>query len=98
MAKSLISVDPSNIIPCSTYPPRFIAFVARNCEHTYKYILQDMLDGIRQKAVFSFEEYQTMLNLQCGVVTADGEAGIAKALDRNYGMYMIELHGLEIGS
>ncbi|KAF4573092.1 hypothetical protein EYR36_007602 [Pleurotus pulmonarius] len=59
---------------------------------------QDMLESIRQKAVFTFEEYQTMLNLQCGVVTADGEAGIARALDRNYGMYMIELHGLEIGS
>ena len=61
-------------------------------------LLQDMLESIRQKAVFTFEEYQTMLNLQCGVVTADGEAGIARALDRNYGMYMIELHGLEIGS
>ncbi|KAH0578246.1 hypothetical protein H2248_004024 [Termitomyces sp. 'cryptogamus'] len=55
-----------------------------------------MLDNIRKKALFTFEDYQTMLNLQCGVNPNDGEAGAAKATDRNYSMYMIELHGLEL--
>ncbi|KNZ74114.1 putative exocyst complex component sec8 [Termitomyces sp. J132] len=57
---------------------------------------KDMLDNIRKKALFTFEDYQTMLNLQCGVNQNDGEAGAAKATDRNYSMYMIELHGLEL--
>jgi exocyst complex component 4 len=55
-----------------------------------------MLEGIRQKQVFSFDEYQTMLNLQCGVNQAEGEAGIVQATDRNYSMYVIDLHGLEL--
>jgi exocyst complex component 4 len=54
-----------------------------------------MLDGIRQKQVFSFDEYQVMLNLQCGVNQADGDEG-ARATDRNYSMYVIDLHGLEL--
>jgi len=60
---------------------------------------QDMLDGIRRKQEFSFDEYQTMLNLQCGVTQAGGDAaGASKATDRNYSMYVIDLHGLEMGS
>ncbi|KAG6821359.1 hypothetical protein H0H93_014156 [Arthromyces matolae] len=60
---------------------------------------QELLDAVRKKAIFSFEEYQTMLKLLCGVDPADGEAGTTvKAIDRNYSMYMIELHGLELES
>jgi exocyst complex component 4 len=55
-----------------------------------------MLDGIRQKQVFSFDEYKVMLNLQCGVNQADGDEGVARAIDRNYSMYVIDLHGLEL--
>lgn len=55
-----------------------------------------MLDSIRQKQQFNFDEYKTMLNLQCGVNQLEGsDAGVAQATDRNYGMYVIELHGLE---
>lgn len=61
------------------------------------HLLKDMLDSIRQKQLFSFDEYQTMLNLQCGVIQADGDAGVARATDRNYSMYVIDLHGLELG-
>ncbi|GLB35982.1 putative vacuolar-sorting protein 54, of GARP complex [Lyophyllum shimeji] len=57
-----------------------------------------MLDGVRSQPSFTFDEYQTMLNLQCGVDPVEGEAGVAKATDRNYSMYMIELHGLELES
>jgi exocyst complex component 4 len=55
-----------------------------------------MLDSIRQKQLFSFDEYQTMLNLQCGVNQTKGDAGVATATDRNYNMYVIDLHGLEL--
>nr|GAT47843.1 Sec8 exocyst complex component specific domain-containing protein [Mycena chlorophos] len=48
---------------------------------------QDMLDKIREKQEFTFDEYQTMLTLQCG---SDG------ARDRNFSMYVIDLHGLEM--
>jgi len=53
-----------------------------------------MLDGIRQRQSFTFDEYQTMLNLQCGVEAARGSE--AKPTDRNYSMYVIDLHGLEM--
>jgi exocyst complex component 4 len=53
---------------------------------------QEMLDGIREKQSFSFDEYQTMLNLQCGVDPAKGKGG--EAVDRNYSLYVIDLHGL----
>jgi exocyst complex component 4 len=56
-----------------------------------------MLDSIRVKQAFSFEEYETMLALQCGIdQTKKGEARHSKATDRNYSMYIIDLHGLEI--
>ena len=51
-----------------------------------------MLDGIRQNQSFSFDEYQAMLNLQCGV----DDSGTQKAVDRNFSVYVIELHGLEL--
>ncbi|KAJ6519646.1 Sec8 exocyst complex component-specific domain-containing protein [Mycena sanguinolenta] len=53
---------------------------------------QDMLDSIRQRQIFTFDEYQTMLNLQCKVAGAEGPR------DRNFSMYVIELHGLEMES
>jgi len=56
----------------------------------------DMLNSVREKQVFTFDEYQTMLNLQCGVNQTEGDAGAAKATDRNYSMYVIDLHGLEL--
>ncbi|KAJ3563576.1 hypothetical protein NP233_g8850 [Leucocoprinus birnbaumii] len=55
---------------------------------------QDLLDKIREKQTFTFDEYKTMLSFQCGVNPAEGEAGVAKATDRKYNMYVIELHGL----
>ncbi|KZT30767.1 hypothetical protein NEOLEDRAFT_1159877 [Neolentinus lepideus HHB14362 ss-1] len=56
----------------------------------------DMLNSVRQKQSYSFDEYKTMLGLQCGVDPSMGEAGVAKATDRNYSMYVIDLHGLEL--
>ncbi|KAF9076098.1 Sec8 exocyst complex component-specific domain-containing protein [Rhodocollybia butyracea] len=47
---------------------------------------EHMLQGIKQLQEFSFDDYQTMLALQCA----------SQATDRDYGMYVIELHGLEI--
>lgn len=56
-------------------------------------LIQDMIDGIRKKQHFSFDEYKTMLDLQCGI-TGQG----AQSNDRNYSMYVIDLHGLELES
>lgn len=59
-------------------------------------MFQVMLSGIRQRHAFTFDEYKIMLSLHCGVDLSQGDAGVAKAVDRNYRMYLIELHGLEI--
>ncbi|KAG1757763.1 Sec8 exocyst complex component-specific domain-containing protein [Suillus lakei] len=59
---------------------------------------QGLLDSIRQNQNFTFDEYKTILNLQCGVDQSIGEAGVARAADRNYSMYLIDLHGLELES
>ncbi|VDB99571.1 unnamed protein product [Peniophora sp. CBMAI 1063] len=56
----------------------------------------DMLDKVRQKQVFSFDEYKVMLDLQCGVDPTLGEKSASQAMDRNYSMYVIELHGMEL--
>ncbi|KAK0506252.1 exocyst complex component sec8 [Armillaria luteobubalina] len=57
---------------------------------------QAMLDGIRQKQLFTFDEYLTMLRLQCGVDQTEGDPRASKAINRNYSMYVIDLHGLEM--
>jgi exocyst complex component 4 len=56
-----------------------------------------MLSLIKQKPLFSFEEYKSMLNFQCGVDQALGDKGASQATDKNYNMYLIELHALAIG-
>ncbi|KAG2120691.1 Sec8 exocyst complex component-specific domain-containing protein [Suillus discolor] len=59
---------------------------------------QGLLDSIRQHQNFTFDEYKTILNLQCGVDQSIGEAGAVKAADHNYSRYLIDLHGLELES
>ena len=54
--------------------------------------LQEMLDGAGKKHFFQFDEYQTMLNLQCGVDASDA----SKAIDGDYSSYVKELRGLEM--
>lgn len=56
-----------------------------------------MLSLIKQKPLFSFEEYRSMLNFQCGVDQALGDKGASQATDKDYNMYLIELHALAIG-
>lgn len=58
--------------------------------------LQELLDAIRQKQEFTFDEYKIILDLQCGVDPTQGEKAASQATDRNYNMYVIELHGLEL--
>ncbi|RXW22590.1 hypothetical protein EST38_g3261 [Candolleomyces aberdarensis] len=59
---------------------------------------REMLDRIKRQRqqAFSFDEYQTMLNLQCGYFPGDGSTSATKAPDRNYNHYVIELHGMEL--
>ena len=56
---------------------------------------QEMLNGAREKRLFNFDEYQTMLNFQCGVDPSDA-ATASKAIHRDYSSYVVELHGLEM--
>lgn len=49
---------------------------------------QAMLDRIRKKQTFRFEDYQTMLNLQCSI--DQGEA----SSDRNYSTHLLDLQCL----
>ncbi len=57
-------------------------FAVNNC-------MQEMLDRVRQKQTFKFEDYKTMLNLQCN--TEQGEP-----VDRNYSMYLLDLQCLDM--
>ncbi|KAF9229101.1 hypothetical protein BS17DRAFT_771020 [Gyrodon lividus] len=59
---------------------------------------QGLLDSVRADKRFSFDEYKVILNLQCGVDQSLGDSAAAKGINRNYGMYSIELHGLELES
>ncbi|KAI1789788.1 Sec8 exocyst complex component-specific domain-containing protein [Ganoderma leucocontextum] len=54
----------------------------------------ELLDTVRQKQEFTFDEYKAILDLQCGVQSS--APGGVQATDRNYNMYLIELHGLEL--
>lgn len=57
-----------------------------------------MMKNIKaKKPQYTFEEYRSMLNFQCGVDQSLGDAGAMQATDRDYNMYLIELHGLAIG-
>ncbi|KAJ2919296.1 hypothetical protein MD484_g1171, partial [Candolleomyces efflorescens] len=61
---------------------------------------REMLDRIKRQRqqAFNFDEYQTMLNLQCGYFPGDGSTSATKAPDRNYNHYIIELHGMLDGA
>jgi exocyst complex component 4 len=61
-------------------------------------VYQDLISSVRRKPVFSFDEYNIMLNLQCGVDQSKGDAGAQTATDRNYSMYVIDLHAMELES
>ena len=54
------------------------------------------MDTVREKQEFSFDEYKVILDLLCGVDPTQGERAAGQASDRDYNMYVIELHGLEL--
>ena len=56
---------------------------------------QEMLNTAREKHLFNFDEYQTMLNFQCGIDPSDA-ATASKAIGRDYSSYVVELHELEM--
>ncbi|KAG9093587.1 hypothetical protein FS749_014144 [Ceratobasidium sp. UAMH 11750] len=60
-----------------------------------------MLEHIKDKQMFGFEEYKSMLNLQCGMDQAMADnnqpgAAASQASVREYNDYLIELHALAI--
>jgi exocyst complex component 4 len=54
----------------------------------------ELLESIRRGQEFTFDEYRTMLSLQCNVDESKGGSGIAGATDRSYSMYIIDLHSI----
>lgn len=55
-----------------------------------------MLDGIRQRQSFTFDEYETMLNLQCGIDPSNSSTVQTTDRNYNYSMYIIALHELDM--
>jgi len=56
-----------------------------------------MLKGVKKKPQFTFDEYRSMLNFQCGVDQSLGDAGALQAKDKEYSSYLIQLHELAVG-
>ncbi|KAF4623818.1 hypothetical protein D9613_002144 [Agrocybe pediades] len=54
---------------------------------------QEMLDGIRKRQSFTFDEYQTMLNLQCGV--DPNRSNESRATDHLHGLEMEKSDGVQ---
>lgn len=52
-----------------------------------------MIEQVKQKSKFSFEEYRSMLNLQCGI---DQSLGDRASGGSDYNIYLMELHALAI--
>ena len=57
-----------------------------------------MIESIKVKQEFAFEEYHVMLKLICGVDQGIPNTGPGQAADRSYGMHVIELQQLEMES
>lgn len=57
-----------------------------------------MIESIKVKQEFAFEEYHVMLKLMCGVDQTIPNTGPVQAADRSYGMHFIELQQLEMES
>lgn len=57
--------------------------------------IQELIESIKAKQEFSFEEYHVLLKLMCGVDQTVPNAGSA---DRSYGMHVIDLQQLEMES
>jgi exocyst complex component 4 len=57
---------------------------------------RDMLASIHKQRAFTIGQYEVMLNLQCGVDQSQKDHSGAQATDKNYSMYIIDLHGLEM--
>jgi exocyst complex component 4 len=55
-----------------------------------------MLASIHKQRAFTIGQYEVMLNLQCGVDQSQKDHSGAQATDKNYSMYIIDLHGLEM--
>lgn len=55
--------------------------------------VQQMLESAKRRQLFSFEEYKSMLCLQCGVDQTLGESALT---DKELNMYLIDLHGLVV--
>jgi hypothetical protein len=80
--------------------PSIPVYVKSQHEPFYSAVLssffQDMLASIHKQRTFTFEQYEVMLSLQCGVDQSQKDRSGAQATDKDYSMYIIDLHGLEM--
>lgn len=56
-----------------------------------------MLKSIKEKPMFTFEEYRSMLNFQCGVDQSIRDLASFQAKDPGYNTYLGQLHELAVG-
>jgi len=64
---------------------------ARRFWDLFKLTPAQMLDAIRRQPEFSFEEYKSMLNFQCGVDQTMSDPGLGSS---DFNLYLIDLHAL----
>jgi len=57
---------------------------------------RDMLASLHKQRAFTFEQYEVMLSLQCGVDQSQKDRSGTQATDKDYSIYIIDLHGLEM--
>ncbi|KAL5535762.1 SEC8 [Sanghuangporus sanghuang] len=93
--RNIIAVK-QNLKTLSSYSPKSEFDRAREFYGLFSLGPQGLLENIKKEKKFTFEESQAMLNLQCGVDQTTGQAGVNQASDRDYSMYVIELHGLDL--
>lgn len=75
-----------SLLDCSLLLPLTVPF-------SFARGIQQMLESASKRQYFSFDEYKSMLCLQCGVDQTLGEAAMT---DSNLNMHLIELHGLVV--
>lgn len=56
-----------------------------------------MLKSVKEKPLFTFEEYRSMLNFQCGVDQSIRDPASVQPKDPAYSTYISQLHELAIG-
>jgi hypothetical protein len=88
--------EPNNTIHYFSSIPAYVRAQFHPLYNLMLFFFQDVLASIHKQRSFTFDQYEVMLNLQCGVDQSQKDRSGAQAEDKNYSMYIIDLHGLEV--